>query len=113
STPRLIQSLASKRVVKDACSYYHTLVSTDQEELFAFGRNDYGQLGLGVTVDRAKPCQVLSIRGAVIYALACGQYHSVISVQGVGVLACGKNDYGQLGTATLGDPRNIFVSVSS
>uniref|UniRef100_A0A7S3PDQ3 BTB domain-containing protein n=1 Tax=Aplanochytrium stocchinoi TaxID=215587 RepID=A0A7S3PDQ3_9STRA len=113
STPKLVQSLSGKRVVKVACSYYHTLVSTDEEEVYGFGRNDYGQLGIGDTIDRAKPQRLDSLRATVVYALGCGQYHTVLSVQGLGVLACGKNDYGQLGTASSGEPRNVPVSVSS
>ena len=30
-----------------ACSYYHTIVATDQDDVFSFGRNDFGQLGIG------------------------------------------------------------------
>ena len=51
SSPRLVEALLGKRVSKVACSYYHSIVATDNEQVFAFGRNDYGQLGCGDNVD--------------------------------------------------------------
>lgn len=30
-----------------ACGYYHSVALSESGEVFAFGRNDYGQLGLG------------------------------------------------------------------
>lgn len=114
SVPRLIQSLASRKVVKVACSYYHSIVATDEDELYSFGRNDYGQLGHGDTADKAKPVRIDSLRGSRVLALSCGQYHTVMSIENVGLLACGKNDYGQLGAAQYGDhPQNTPFPVSS
>ena len=49
---RVVEALATKRVATVSCSYYHSVVATTSGEVFAFGRNDYGQLGVGDTVDR-------------------------------------------------------------
>jgi len=113
SQPKLVRRLRSKRVVKVACSYHHSLIATDEHEVFAFGRNDYGQLGIGDTIDRAKPQRLDSLGRKAVHSLACGQYHTIFSIQDRGVLACGKNDYGQLGIADDRDPRQVPVSSSS
>ena len=46
-------------VTTATCSYYHTVVVGDAgRRLFAFGRNDFGQLGVGDAVDRSTPCEL-------------------------------------------------------
>ena len=65
--------------------------------MYAFGRNDFGQLASGDTVDRKSPSLVEFLRGQRVTSLACGQYHTVVSTLEGGVQSCGKNDYGQLG----------------
>mmetsp|Transcript_22421 Transcript_22421/g.44006 ORF Transcript_22421/g.44006 Transcript_22421/m.44006 type:complete len:716 (+) Transcript_22421:238-2385(+) len=97
SRPRLVEALATRRVVTISCSYHHTILSTSDDEVFAMGRNDCGQLGVGDTTDRNVPVQLTSLPRGVVLSLAAGQYHSVISIDGLGVFSCGKNDNGQLG----------------
>jgi alpha-tubulin suppressor-like RCC1 family protein len=51
--------LPAGRIVRQvACGGAHTLVSTLDGELFAFGRNDYGQLGIGTRDDAQQPTMV-------------------------------------------------------
>ena len=38
--------MKEKNIVEVACGYYHTLLRINLGEVFAFGRNDKGQLGL-------------------------------------------------------------------
>lgn len=79
-------------------------------QIYAFGRNDFGQLGSGDTVDRKSPSLIDSLRRQRVTSLACGQYHTVINTVEVGVQSCGKNDYGQLGLQS-GDFQTDFVVV--
>ena len=105
--PRIIDSLATRRVIKVACSYYHTIIATDEDEIFACGRNDFGQLGVGTREEmlRPEPVPFFADKGAVL-SLACGQYHTLVSTTQGGVYAFGKNDYGQLGIETR-EPRHV------
>lgn len=45
--PRLVAELWRATVTKIACGWYHTLVMTDRNKLYSFGRNTHGQLGRG------------------------------------------------------------------
>lgn len=98
--PKPIKSLGTLRVTTISCSYYHTVIACDSGELFTFGRNDYGQLGLGDTVDRKLPQKVENLNTPAysrIIAVGCGQYHTAIVTDTGKLFSFGKNDYGQLG----------------
>ena len=97
SVPRLIESLRAYRVKHVSCSYYHSIVACEDGKIFGFGRNDYGQLGLGHNEDKLRPTPITFFNGQRIIDIACGQYHSLVSVGSGGIFAFGKNDYGQLG----------------
>lgn len=45
--PKQVMAMADKHVTKLSCGGYHTLVSTTQNQLFAFGSNQYGECGNG------------------------------------------------------------------
>ncbi len=75
---------------------------------WAWGLNDYGQLGDGSTIDRRTPVQV-SIPGEVT-ALAAGEYHSLALKSDGTVWAWGRNDRGQLGDGTgISSPTPVQV----
>ncbi|GLE01307.1 hypothetical protein PINS_up010137 [Pythium insidiosum] len=92
------------------CGYYHTIVLCAGAHLYGFGRNDYGQLGLGrasnSTAMNAQlqqqrfplPQLIEDLEGKEIVRFACGCYHTV-AVSDNGVLyVFGRNNHGQLGT---------------
>lgn len=84
----------------------HSLAIRDDGTLFAWGNNSVGQLGNGTTVSSASPIQIglqhLGIEPSTWSSVAAGDAHSVavLVTPITGVLACGRNDYGQLGNAT-------------
>lgn len=92
------------------CGYYHSIVLCSGAHLFGFGRNDYGQLGLGkanatpaanlqLQQQRfAAPQLIEELEGKEIIRFACGCYHTV-AVSDSGMLyVFGRNNHGQLGT---------------
>ena len=95
--PRPVKGLEGKRVRLVSCSYYHTVITTDSDEAYSFGRNDFGQLGHGDNTDKKFPQSIDDLKGRRIGSLGCGQYHTAMVTALGCVLACGKNDYGQLG----------------
>ena len=97
SIPQLVRSFCNMRVSIVGCSYYHSVVVCDNDEVYTFGRNDFGQLGHGDTTDKKLPQRVDSILGCTVCAVACGQYHTMFATTKGKAFSCGKNDYGQLG----------------
>jgi hypothetical protein len=60
--PQPIRTLSGRNVVKVACGDTHTLAVTAEGELFSFGRNQNGQLGLGTAQDAILPQPVESLK---------------------------------------------------
>lgn len=97
--PKLIESLKDKKLGCASVSYHHSAVITDAGELYTFGMNDCGQLGLDHTQHQTTPQLVKSLEGTEVSMVACGLYHTIICTAAGELFACGKNDYGQLGLA--------------
>eukprot|EP00903_Cladosiphon_okamuranus_P014621 g13558.t2 len=86
-----------------ACGYYHTAALSKLGEVFAFGRNDYGQLGLGHRESTWQGGLIPDLAGKVIIQVACGSYHTIsLDIEGR-VYPFGRNNHGQLGTGTRED----------
>lgn len=80
--------------------------------LWAWGGNDYGQLGNGTVVSTAQPVQVLDQ----VTAVSAGDYH-VAAIRADGTLwTWGDNLYGQLGDGTLNSasaPQQVLDNVTA
>jgi hypothetical protein len=70
--------------------------------VFAWGRNDFGQLGDGTTTNRSKAVQVQAVGGLLsgVEAATAGAFHSLAQLPNGTVRAWGRNDFGQLGDGT-------------
>ena len=67
SAPRRVNTvLAGKRVVSIACSQTSSIVITDNGEVYGWGYNGVGQLGIGNYVNQLNPCKVSGLAGVVI-----------------------------------------------
>ncbi|GMI41280.1 hypothetical protein TeGR_g2351, partial [Tetraparma gracilis] len=108
--PRPVRGLEGKRVRTVSCSYYHTAVLTHDDLVYSFGRNDFGQLGHGDLADKKFPHPVDQVKGRRLLDVGCGQYHTCVATRDGKVLACGKNDYGQLGL-DAGEPQKRLGQV--
>ncbi len=117
SVPHLITSLSTTVVaVAAAAGARHSLVLTSGGQVWAFGKNERGQLGLGDLSPRVTPTQIVgTLASASITAITAGQYvphylnplvissliyrryHSVALSQAGDVYTWGMNYLGQLG----------------
>ncbi|XP_016849281.1 E3 ISG15--protein ligase HERC5 isoform X2 [Anolis carolinensis] len=101
SEPRLLKELGNKRIVQIACGDHHSMALSEGGELFAWGQNEYGQLGVGrksSTIGQPQP--VWPLENVPLAQIAAGSAHSMaLSLSGT-VFSWGKNAFGQLG---LGD----------
>ncbi|CAM8962192.1 unnamed protein product [Rhodiola kirilowii] len=77
--PRLLDasSIENTRVKGVSCGARHSAVITEEGQVFCWGWNKYGQLGLGDVVDRGTPCEV-KIDGCIPKNVACGWWHTLI-----------------------------------
>lgn len=111
-TPTLLEffKTAGLRVKEAHGGEFHTIVLTDNGEVYTWGRNDYGQLGIGETVNSAGatmylnsrvPQKVNGLDGVKIIKVACGYNHCLALSDKGEVYAWGRNTYSQLGDSTL------------
>ncbi|XP_065344294.1 RCC1 and BTB domain-containing protein 1-like [Cloeon dipterum] len=90
--------LGIKRVQQVACSSLHTLALTSDREVFSFGHNDFGQLGLGHNYCQTLPIKLdLPAAGRVVTSVACLYLSSVALLDSGEVFAWGSNAFGILG----------------
>ncbi len=80
----------------------HTLAIKQDQTLWAWGGNAYGQLGNNTTVDAPAPVQIGSANRWI--AVAAGKYHSMAIDTNNKLWTWGRNAEGQLGTGNTTGP---------
>lgn len=96
--PRLIKKLNQQKVLQVSCGNQHCLALSDDGQLFTWGQNNHGQLGLGLGfTEQSSPQRLKSLEGIPLAQVTAGGYHSfALSLSGA-VFGWGKNSSGQLG----------------
>ncbi|KAM8822174.1 RCC1 and BTB domain-containing protein 2 isoform 1-T1 [Synchiropus picturatus] len=98
-TPRRVSScLQSKVVVNIACGQLCSMAVLDNGEIYGWGYNCNGQLGLGNNGNQQTPCRIAALQGVSVIQVACGYAHTLALTDEGFVYAWGANSYGQLGT---------------
>ena len=91
--------------------YYHTLALKEDGTVWAWGRDNFGQLGDGgANLDKTTPVQVSGLSN--VTAVACGAYHNVALKSDGTVWTWGLDNYGQLGDGGNNTNKTIPVQVS-
>ncbi|CAB3359300.1 Hypothetical predicted protein [Cloeon dipterum] len=89
---KITKTLVGKKVVQVACGTNHTLALTSDGQVFAFGSNYYGQLGLSNNIDKSIPAKVDgSLAGRFVIAIACQRNASLALLDSGEVFAWGWN----------------------
>jgi len=101
SVPKKIAGLlGSKRVLSISCGQSFTIARTDEGELYSWGYNGNGQLGIGNTANQQTPCKVNIGCSKIMTKVLCGMAH-VLAISDLGDLySWGANSYGQIGVGT-------------
>ena len=93
-------AIVGKKIKCVAVGTYHTICCTDTE-VFGWGMNSYGQLGLGSNTQQTSPVRIKKgLEGKSIRFVAAGYYISAVQLDDGKLLGCGYSHYGHLGTST-------------
>ncbi|XP_022530431.2 RCC1 and BTB domain-containing protein 1 isoform X1 [Astyanax mexicanus] len=98
-TPRKVSNcLQNKAVVSIACGQTSSMAVSDNGEVYGWGYNGNGQLGLGNNGNQLTPCRLAALQGLCVLQIASGYAHSLALTDEGLLYAWGANTYGQLGT---------------
>ncbi|CAG8688915.1 16472_t:CDS:2, partial [Funneliformis mosseae] len=103
--PMVIEFFQGLRVKKISCGGWHSAVITDSDDLYTFGWNHFGRLGIffeeSSTVNCAEPSLVEFFgednEELNVLKVACGSAHTVVITDDFRLWSCGWGKYGQLG----------------
>ncbi|MDR2429839.1 MAG: chitobiase/beta-hexosaminidase C-terminal domain-containing protein [Puniceicoccales bacterium] len=89
----------ANNVISVAAGAFHSLFVAGDGVLYAFGRNEFGQLGDGSNLSRKSPVPVRDGRNVI--AVSAGDAHTLFLKNDGTVWAMGRNDFGQIGVNPL------------
>ncbi len=104
-TPKLLILPDNEKALEIAAGHEHAFIITEKGSLFAFGRNDVGQLGLGNSEHCYYPKRVGLPNREIVHKVHTSAYSdsNLIVCKSGAMYVCGWNEYGQLG---LGNRNN-------
>jgi RCC1 and BTB domain-containing protein len=97
STPIKVKGLDSEDVVAISCGYYHSMALSKNGNVFGWGYNSEGELGISNDNNQNFPIRINIMNGVLIKKIICGQYHSLLISTDGDIYAFGCNNFGQLG----------------
>ncbi|MDA8568056.1 putative Ig domain-containing protein [Euryarchaeota archaeon] len=119
TTPQAVDLGTGRTAVSVSLGQYHTCALLDDGSLKCWGRNYYGELGIGGTtaynVQYTTPQTVNLGTGRTAVSVSSGQYHTCAVLDNNSLNCWGHNDFGQLGTGDTTDrtfptPINLYMA---
>jgi len=99
STPRKVSaSFGGRKVIGITCGQTSSMAVLENGEVYGWGYNGNGQLGLGNNINQLNPQRVTALQGVVVTSVVCGYAHTLAVTDEGALYAWGANSYGQLGT---------------
>ena len=87
-----------ENVQQISCGNDFVIVICTDTSMWAKGKNDHGELGLGDTNRRDEFTQITKLDDQIFTNVSCGKDHCVFLTKTQNVYSCGDNTFGQLGT---------------
>uniref|UniRef100_A0AAV2LLI6 HECT domain-containing protein n=1 Tax=Knipowitschia caucasica TaxID=637954 RepID=A0AAV2LLI6_KNICA len=128
--PRLVKRLCDHRISQVMCGNQHCIALSRDGQLFTWGQNTSGQLGLGKgepmfgwgknragqlglndKQDRAVPCHIKFLRSQKVVYISCGEEHTAALTKDGGLFTFGDGALGQLGHGSTNNellPRRVL-----
>ncbi|XP_005450135.1 RCC1 and BTB domain-containing protein 1 isoform X2 [Oreochromis niloticus] len=92
--------LQGKNASGITCGQTSSMALVDNGEVYGWGYNGNGQLGIGNNGNQLTPCRVAALQGMCIQQIVSGYGHCLALTDKGLLYAWGANTYGQLGTGT-------------
>lgn len=98
----LPEKLPLQNAINICCGAYHTIALVrsaylnTSNDIYVWGKNNHGQLGLGITITHSVTPHKLSLPNVI--AIDCGKHYAVALTKLNEIYAWGSNKYGQLGS---------------
>jgi alpha-tubulin suppressor-like RCC1 family protein len=86
--------------IKKVASMFHTCVISDDDTVWCWGNNLYGQIGDGTTTNRFVPTKIDIGDERAVTQIVVGLYHTCARLDDNAMKCWGGNDAGELGTGT-------------
>jgi len=67
---------------------------TEEGEVYAWGKNDFGQIGNGSYEDALTPFRLNGFNEQIVKSISCGAYHSIALAESGHVYSWGNNNSG-------------------
>uniref|UniRef100_A0A8D0N361 HECT domain-containing protein n=1 Tax=Sus scrofa TaxID=9823 RepID=A0A8D0N361_PIG len=96
-TPQMVEHLYGVPLAQISAGGAHSVALSMSGNVYSWGGNDFGQLGLGHTDDADFPSRIEALDGQHVEFLACGASHTALLTKGGLVLTFGDGRCGQLG----------------
>ncbi|DAA28802.1 TPA: hect domain and RLD 5 [Bos taurus] len=97
STPEIVENLSGVPLVQISAGEAHSMALSMSGNVYSWGRNDCGQLGLGHTYNKESPSCIEALDDQKVEFLACGGCHTALLTKSGLVFTFGDGKYGQLG----------------
>ena len=93
----MVLALEGNKIKEIRSGKEHNIIMTEEGNLFAVGKGNFGSLGLGGTIFAPSPRIVSKLSNKKIVSIACGMYHT-LALSNIGDLfSWGRGFEGQLG----------------
>ena len=93
-------TIYGKKIKSISSGAHHNVILTESNQIYVWGKNDWGKLGLGSNNDQTKPTLLELNLASKIKLIKCGSNTTMVITECGECYVCGKNGSGQLG---LGD----------
>jgi len=97
----------NKRVAHISFGDSHSVIVTENGELYTAGSNGYGQMGSGSPQKTFQKVKAITER---VKFAECGYYHTIAITEGNQIWGCGWNAVGELGIADVGDQHKFVLA---
>jgi regulator of chromosome condensation len=92
-----MEKVGARNAIDIFCGNQHSFYINDKHQVFAWGLNNHGQLGIGNKFNTSNPTRIKELdpfEGDYVVEIAGGEHHSIARTKDGAVYCWGRNDEG-------------------